>query len=234
MCNRSFVWLAVLVAVVVFVGVAYPQDKPQIPDKGKQDEARQVSPYSGEVYKERVNVRIEPSADEKSTILGALKQGDKVEVVGEKGDWLEVVAPQGVGCWISEKTCKKEGDAVLVTAKEAPLRSDSRANAKQLGTAKEGDKLNFMREHAGWYKVQAPSSVHLWVSKKFIKSGSGSGGGDEKLAGSSDGDKAAEVKLNEAEELTSAEMNKLNDGKIKEMDFAPAIFALETAEGTAK
>lgn len=214
--------------VVLFCGVAIAQEKGQKP------------PYIGEITNENVNVRIKPSADEKSTIVGILHLGDKVGVVGEEKDFLQIFPLKGAKVWINSRNVKKEGDEGTVTGKDIPVRSDSRLAAEALGKVTEGEKVNIIREHSGWYQIEAPKSTRFWIYKKYVKFVEGAKDDEElwaKLTGELPPLKESEevlAKLKEAKEIITAERAKLEKDNVKEMDYTKAIANLEFVSANAK
>lgn len=79
--------------------------------------------YTGAVTASRLNVRSAPDAG--SPILGQLRSGDSVQIVGRQDDWLQIVYDQGVGgrAWVSAAFVSTDGqEAAARPAGSAPER----------------------------------------------------------------------------------------------------------------
>lgn len=127
-------------------------------------------PFTGEVATDQLNVRILPGTAPDAIIVAILKQGDMVTVCGEKDGFYAINPPKGAWTWIWGKNLQVNGATGVVVTNDAPVRIDARSNAKQVGTLAEGTKVHIIKEHLGWYKIEAPDSVKFWVAKKYIKS----------------------------------------------------------------
>jgi SH3-like domain-containing protein len=63
------------------------------------DLAAAVENYTGTSTTSCLRVRTEPGEDSK--VLGLLAEGDKIEVIGEQGDWVRAVYSDGTECYIA-------------------------------------------------------------------------------------------------------------------------------------
>lgn len=131
--------------------------------------SRPAFPFTGEVTAERLNVRLLANSEPDSLILRTLTRGATVTVVGEEGTFFRIEAPTGVGFWIWGNNGTAEGETFTVTTNDAPLRTDSRINATQVGAAPTGARLTIQRENLGWYRVSAPNTVHVFISSRHVR-----------------------------------------------------------------
>ena len=61
--------------------------------------AAAVENYTGTSTTSCLRVRTEPGEDSK--VLGLLAEGDKIEVIGEQGDWVKAIYSDGTECYIA-------------------------------------------------------------------------------------------------------------------------------------
>ncbi|HLF92502.1 MAG TPA: hypothetical protein VJB14_03520, partial [Planctomycetota bacterium] len=157
--------------------------------------------------------------------------------------YFQIRPPKGSTVWVSAKSMKKEGATVTAIANEVPVRLDSRVNADQVATLKEGEAVKVVAEHMGWYKVEAPESVKYFVGKKYVRLGAVLAGftpkdeskrvakADPKAAGE---DAEARKEIAIAEALLD-EQNRLIDSKqLKQVDFTDVVKHYEAAQAIAK
>ena len=227
------VWITAVLAVVS--ASAYAQEKTA---------ATRSFPAEGEIAAERLNVRMFPKGDPNSSIItSVLSIGEKVTVVAEQAEYFQIRPPKGSTVWVSAKSMKKEGATVTAIANEVPVRLDSRVNADQVATLKEGEAVKVVAEHMGWYKVEAPESVKYFVGKKYVRLGAVLAGftpkdeskrvakADPKAAGE---DAEARKEIAIAEALLD-EQNRLIDSKqLKQVDFTDVVKHYEAAQAIAK
>ncbi|UCC94943.1 MAG: SH3 domain-containing protein, partial [Candidatus Omnitrophota bacterium] len=121
-----------------------------------------------EVTKDGINVRTDSTVQASS--LGYLKRGERIDVVGEKFDWLRIILPKRFNCYVSadyvEEIDKRRGK---VSASLLNLRTNPSRDAPVLGHIEEGKPLSIIRKQEGWYKVRAYPHARGWVHKKFLR-----------------------------------------------------------------
>lgn len=125
------------------------------------------------------NVRSTPSLNGKS--LGTLHKGESALYLGqtstdERGvDWYKISFKDKAG-WVSSKYTVLDGATpvryVVITGSSVNVRISPSLSGKDLGTAKKGDKLQYMNETkkddrgVDWYKVSFSGKTG-WVSGKY-------------------------------------------------------------------
>lgn len=229
--------MSMLLAIVALCGM-------QEPTKGGQEKAsfeKVTFPFEGEVTATNLYVRMAPKSDPTAAPVAVLKQGTKVTVVAESGDFFQIVSPPGCTAWIYAKNVKKEGAEGIVTGVDIPVRSDSRTNADKLAILNEGDKVQIIAEHMGWYKIQSPATVKYYVGRKYVKflgEAKGIATTEEKKEEKKTGEPAADTlamqKIQAAEKLI-AEMNgKIETGDLDGIDFGGIVDLYDQAASLAK
>lgn len=199
-------------------------------------------PFEGEVTATNLYVRMAPKSDPTAAPVAVLRQGTKVTVVAENGDFFQIVSPPGCTAWIYAKNVKKDGAEGIVTGVDIPVRSDSRTNADKLAVLNEGDKVQILAEHMGWYKIQAPASVKYFVGKKYVKFvGEAKNVPTEttkkdetKKVEEPTADALAAEKIKAAEKLIAETNGKIEAGDLEGIDFGAIVTLYEEAASLAK
>jgi uncharacterized protein YgiM (DUF1202 family) len=103
-----------------------------------------------------------------------LKAGDHVTVVGERGEWYEILPPEGTFSLISgdfvdttdNQTGTVNGDNVRVRA--GSLLNENKYTVQTL--LAKGTPLTIMgRNPDGFVRIKPPSGATLWVSRSFVQ-----------------------------------------------------------------
>jgi uncharacterized protein YgiM (DUF1202 family) len=228
-------WLAVL----ALSAVASAQEV-----KGGQEKVafeKRSTPYEGEITVERLNVRLFPKADGASIITSVLGLGEKVTVVGEKDDYLQILPPRGSTAWVFGRSVRREGDKAVTVANDVPVRLDSRVNADVLCTLKEGESLKVVGEHMGWFKVESPAAVKYFVGRKYVRGGDAAvvavaakkDDGARKAAPKASADDEALATLAVADSYLEEENRKITEKRLEQVDFTRVVAAYESALGQA-
>lgn len=200
-------------------------------------------PFEGEVSADRLNVRMLPDTTSNSIIATILSAGEKVTVVGEKNGFYQILPPKGCSVWVYGKNLKVKGQTGTSLGDSVPVRIDSRINATPVGTLKTGDTVRILKDHMGWYRIEAPASVPYFVGSKHVRmtraldleaAGIAMPAGSAPAVTVADGDAEARAKIREAEEIVAVQGALLREKKIRELDYAAAVAAYEGAVGLAK
>ena len=233
------VWLTAVLAVVS--ASAYAQEKTAV---------SRSSAVEGEVSTEKLSVRMFPKGDANSIVTSYLGFGEKVVVVGEmkvdQTDYFQIKPPKGSTVWVSAKSMRKDGSTATPVASDVPVRLDSRVNADQVATLKEGESVKVVAEHMGWYKIESPDQkTELF---KFIRQlatlmppswNAAPPKDDHKRAPRAeprldDSDVEARKELSIAEALLDEQKRLVDAGQIRQVDFADAVKHYEAAYSMAK
>ncbi|WKB36229.1 SH3 domain-containing protein [Terrilactibacillus sp. S3-3] len=165
------------------------------PSSAKQ--AANLNTYTGTVTADYLNVRKAASAS--STILGSLKEGSSVSVVGTSGNWLKVKYKSGYayvsgsyvkkasassGSSTSSSTSTSAGSTVLytgtVTADYLNVRSSSSTSSTILGSLKKGSSVSVVGTSGNWLKIKYKSG-YAYVSASYVKKAAASSGSSTPL-----------------------------------------------------
>ena len=168
-----------------------PQSQPK-PEEKPQTETKVTGTVTG--ITTTLNVR--SGASTSASIIGTLKNGAKVDITGESGNWYKINYNGRVG-YVSKDYVKKGG---ATTPEQKPedkpqtetkvtgtvtgitttliIRSGASTSASIIGTLKNGAKVEITGESGDWYKINYNGKVG-YVYKSYIKKGTtGTTGGD--------------------------------------------------------
>ncbi|MDP8234918.1 MAG: SH3 domain-containing protein [Candidatus Erginobacter occultus] len=112
-----------------------------------------------------VNLRIGPSRH--AEIVGQVPQGTEVRVVLTDGEWSAILPPAGTAGWIAQSYLE---DGV-VTGSRVNLRAGPSVAYVSLMILEEGAEVSLLEEVDGWAKIDLPETVRLWMSSRYLSSG---------------------------------------------------------------
>jgi uncharacterized protein YgiM (DUF1202 family) len=214
-----------VLAFLFCLPAAAQEEKPAAkPAQEKVSAEQHAFPFEGEVACERLNVRLAPKSDPGTIIATVLGQGSKVTVMGETGDFFHILPPKGCHVWIWARNVKRDSDTEgTVLVNDAAVRLDSRGNADKLAGLKEGEKIQIVKEHLGWFQIQAPDSVKYFVGRKYVKYVGVANVAPRAPAREPTGDARALALIKEAEKLVD-EQHKLIEAKaIRDVSFTRVV-----------
>ena len=128
------------------------------------------------VNTDELNIRA--SSKSSSTILGTLKKGDEVNVIGTSGKWVKITYKDGTA-WVYASYVSKfksEADVVGKTATivnastKVNIRSKASSSSKKLGTAVNGETFKITGVSGRWVKVDYKGQT-AYIYDKYIKVG---------------------------------------------------------------
>jgi len=123
-----------------------------------------------EVNAQRLNLRAGEGTN--YPIIKTLKIGDKLVVLNEKMEWVQVRLPGNIACWVTKKyvevTDKEKNIGVVKTAK-LNVRSQSDNGDNIIGNLKEGQTVQIKIEKGEWYQIAPTDNLTGWVNKKYTK-----------------------------------------------------------------
>ena len=113
-----------------------------------------------------VNVRAVPGTSYE--VIAKFKHGDAVQVVGERGDWFQVVLPAGAAAWVGAKFLDQDGKVIPTQLR---VRSGATPAHSDYHMLKRGDTVKKIGAPTsdGWQKIEAPAGAAAWVKKEFVK-----------------------------------------------------------------
>jgi SH3-like domain-containing protein len=117
-----------------------------------------------------INMRSGPGAEH--SILWKLDSGFPIEVVGIKGEWLQVKDFEGSTGWVHKKTTQKTSYVIVKANKETGqqinVRSDPDTKSAVVAKANYGVVFKVLEKKDGWVKVEHGHDVTGWVDGRLL------------------------------------------------------------------
>jgi len=117
-----------------------------------------------------INMRSGPGTEH--AILWKLDSGFPIEVVGVKGEWLQVKDFEGSTGWVHKKTTQKTPHAIVKANKETGqqinVRSEPDTKSAVVAKANYGVVFKVLEKKDGWVKVEHGQDVRGWVDGRLL------------------------------------------------------------------
>ncbi len=145
----------------------------QLPARTMPAEAPQKAVVGqAEVTANDLYIRSGPSLNHYT--IAKLNAGDRVTVVGESGDWLEILPPAGVFSLISgDYVDSADGQKGVVNGDNVRVRSGSLLNKNkytvQLQLSKGTEVEIVGREADGFLRIRPPKGATVWVNRQYVE-----------------------------------------------------------------
>ncbi len=133
---------------------------------------RQGDPIVRVVGTDRVRVRTAPmfQKDGKDTFIRWMARGTRMKRIGKRGNWYQVVLPDGRMAWISSRYVE-EGtarDLLEVRPSRANVRKSATETSDKIGTVARGDMLRLDRKRNNWYLTILPDGRRGWIREDLV------------------------------------------------------------------
>ncbi len=182
--TAKILWLA-LVAIVCLSGASFAGNNPfsgtvvSIPDavytpattnqlppvvEGKPEEATVV-------VEDSLNVRTSPWGD----VVGVIKNGDKVNIIGQNGDWYKI-SVDGKTSYVHSSCIKREGEGEKTFPKlgwvNAPLGLNVRRvpDGDVVGSLKDQMQVRILGVSGNYYKIKWGDNNEAFINKHYVDS----------------------------------------------------------------
>ena len=129
-----------------------------------------------------LNVR--QAASTGSSVLGTLKKGATVTIIGESGAWYQI-SYQGKNAYVSKEYVNVQGETKTGTIKVSSVlnvRSGAGTGYSVIGTLKNGAKVNITGESNGFYQIDF-NGKKGYVSKEYVQVSTSSNSGSSNSGG---------------------------------------------------
>lgn len=118
-----------------------------------------------------------------SAVIGSLKNGDTVSIIGEQGSWYEISLNASLKGWVhrdyitisNTEDQPKDDDkpttttTAVVTASLLNVRDQNTLEGKIVDKVKKGDKLTVLYEQNNWSNVKLPNGKEGWVAGWYLE-----------------------------------------------------------------
>ncbi len=133
-------------------------------------------PYEGEVAGENVYVRSGPGTNWYPTTK--LNTGARVRVIGEEGDWLKIVPPDGSFSYVEASLVERSADGGRGTTKVdgAYVKAGSELSPRKIASQQvlpRGAEVTILGESEGFYRIVPPEGCYLYISKAYVRPATG-------------------------------------------------------------
>ncbi|HEY2584326.1 MAG TPA: SH3 domain-containing protein [Tepidisphaeraceae bacterium] len=126
--------------------------------------------FQGEVNANSVFIRSRGSEDAYPTMK--LNKGDKITVVGIRGQWLKIEPPEGSFAYVAKSYVELHGDGTVGRVTHDTLAHvGSQINAMAavaMANVHEGDSLQIVGQWNEYFKVKPPAGSYLFINKQFV------------------------------------------------------------------
>ncbi|RKY13259.1 MAG: hypothetical protein DRP82_05650 [Planctomycetota bacterium] len=126
---------------------------------------------------DRVNVRCGPGTNYRS--LTKLNKGDRIVVMGKKGEWFAIKPPKGVVFLVDKRFVNRFDGTGKVLKNGLSVWSGTTAQDARVGYLKKGQKVTIVGDVGRWYKIEPPEGVVVYVFGKYVRFGDKPGGEEE-------------------------------------------------------
>jgi len=198
--HRGVLWLgaAAWLPLCALAGAAEPQP-----------------PYIGEVTKARSYIRAGDGIN--YTVLRIAEAGERVEVTGQRFEWLKVAVPEKCTVWVYKSMLSVDlgGKEATVARDRVNVRARPSLQGDIMGQLEKGTRLKVVDEDGEWVGVAPPGCAAAWVHKDCVRKVEEAAvakppAKEEKKGEGMEAD-AASALLRKAQELYQAELAKPAD-----------------------
>lgn len=133
--------------------------------------AQEKRKYPAKAYitGDRVNVRCGPGTNYRA--LTKLNKGDRVVVVGKKGEWFKIEPPEKVIFLVDKRYVNRFDGTGKVLRDGLSVWSGRTAQDAKVGYLKKGQKVTIVGDEDRWYKIKPPEGTVLYVFGRYVAFG---------------------------------------------------------------
>ena len=114
----------------------------------------------------RAQVNVRADATVQSGRIAVLKNGDEVEQVGSKNEWLQVRMSDGRDGWVHSALVQQR---LTVEGRGVRIRAAASTAAPALAQVSKGTELTQLRQQGNWLEVSLPNGKSGWIWKKLVR-----------------------------------------------------------------
>lgn len=143
------------------------ENVPAAAEQAGSDESDKEPEYRY-VQIDSLNVRSGPGSDTEK--LGTLAKGNRVQVLSQVQDWLEVLMPDNTKGYVYAEYTDVTPPPVYkyVTLDTVNLRSGAGADTEKLGTLSKGARVQVLETLDKWLKVITPDNKNAYVYAEYV------------------------------------------------------------------
>lgn len=114
----------------------------------------------------RAQVNVRADATVQSGRIAVLKEGDEVERIEAKNEWLHVRMSDGRDGWVHSALVQER---LTVEGRGVRMRAAASTSAPALTMVSKGTELTKLREQGNWLEVSLPNGKSGWIWKKLVR-----------------------------------------------------------------
>jgi uncharacterized protein YgiM (DUF1202 family) len=156
--RRSWLWCLAVIFFGCLAGEACAQGRGAVA----------TFPVEGEVVSDSVSIR--PAGSRDSNRLMEAFKGDKLQVLGETGEWYRVQLPSDYAMWISKEFVpvgpEKER---AITGDNVRSRAGAGLEYQMTGLLDRGRRIEVLDEKDGWLKFRFAANEVGFISRQYVR-----------------------------------------------------------------
>ncbi|SDY85854.1 C40 family peptidase [Tindallia californiensis] len=133
-----------------------------------KDSAKKQDVYKGVVTASTLNIRSGPSTD--SNLQGQLRIGNELQVIGESGDWLQIVDERSNKGWVHGDYINKIPNlpSAYANTEQISIYTERKDSSGILKHLQKHDIVYIKDYKDGWYLVITESEVEGWIKRNSV------------------------------------------------------------------
>lgn len=148
--------------------IAEPQAEPKVEPKKVVEKKPEVSvnPFTGKVKGRKVRMRLRPDLD--SRIIKELSKNELVTIIGEKGDFWAVQAPNDTKAYVFRSFVLDN----VVEGNRVNVRLEPSLDAPVIAHLSSGDKIeepSISPINPKWLEIAPPENTRFYIAKEYIE-----------------------------------------------------------------
>jgi tetratricopeptide (TPR) repeat protein/SH3-like domain-containing protein len=114
----------------------------------------------------RAQVNVRADATVQSGRIAVLKEGDEVERIDSKNEWLHVRMSDGLDGWVHSALVQER---LTVEGRGVRIRAAASTSAPAVTMVPKGTELTKLRQQGNWLEVSLPNGKSGWIWKKLVR-----------------------------------------------------------------
>jgi uncharacterized protein YgiM (DUF1202 family) len=130
----------------------------------------QEFPFIGRIQVSN-SLNIRSAAEEDANVLGRIKNGEQVVVIGEEGEFYQLQYPKQLEAWLATWLLlnKGEGPTDKIARDKVNVRSGPGMHYATIAQISQGSEVQILEVNKDkWARIGAPNQATAWVSRKFV------------------------------------------------------------------
>jgi uncharacterized protein YgiM (DUF1202 family)/tetratricopeptide (TPR) repeat protein len=113
----------------------------------------------------RPQVNIRADATVRSARIAVLRDGDQVELLGRKDEWLQIRLADGRPGWVHSELARA---VLVVSGDDVRIRAAGSTSARVVAVGRRGDELERLGQAGRWVNVELPDGEQGWIWSRLV------------------------------------------------------------------